>query len=245
MAYDDEWETGSGFDLDGATATVTNMEFGFNSQIGQGTFANFDLTIVEGSESGDPGEEISQSFSVGGKFEATRDGSSIEGNGKINKNSTFGILMDSVVEVLREGGYDPGEVIGNPKVAANWIGKTFVWGTIEMETMNPTTKERAKRSKFIVTEYVGSDEDPGEAAAPAKKAPAKKPAAAKKAAASKPALPAGLDQEQFDYYVSLASQYDEHDEFAEAMLEDEDVQASPDLQKAVMSTKPGSIWASK
>lgn len=244
MAYDDEWETGSGFDLDGATATVTNMEFGFNSQIGQGTFANFDLTIVEGSESGDPGEEISQSFSVGGKFEATRDGSSIEGNGKINKNSTFGILMDSVVEVLREQGFDPGEVIGNPKVAANWIGKTFVWGTIEMETMNPTTKERAKRSKFIVTEYVGSDEDPGEAAPAAKKAPAKKPAAAKKAAAK--SLPAGLDQEQFDYYLDIAKQYEEHDDFAQAMLdEDEDVQANPELQKAIMSTRAGSIWASK
>lgn len=253
MSYDDEWETGSGFTLDGATAQITNMEFGFNSGIGQGTFANLTLTIVDGSESGDPGEEIEQSFSVGGKFEASRDGQSLEGHGKINKNSTFGILMDSVVEVLVEDGYNPGDVIGNPKETDGWLGQVFTWGTIEKETMNPSTKEKGMRSKFIVTEYHGSDPesleadeaDADEAPAPAKKAPAKKLPAKKTAAAKKPALPAGLSQEQFDYYVSIAQQYEDHDEFAQAMLDDEDVAADPKLQQAIMSTKPGSIWASK
>lgn len=246
MSYDEEWETGSGFTLDGATATITDMQFGFNTAVSKdASFANMTLEVVEGSESGAPGEVIDQSFSVGGNFVASRDGLKLEGNGKINKQSNYGILIDSVVATLVGAGYDPSELIGSPKEVEGWIGTTWVWGTIERETRNPTTGEQSKKSKFVVTEYVEMEEAEATPAKAPAKAVAKKAPAKKAAAGRKPALPAGLDQEQFDYYVGLAGQYDDHDEFAQAMLEDEDVAASPDLQKAVMSTKPGSIWASK
>lgn len=226
MAYENEWETSSGFALDGATATVTAMEFGFNANMGAGiTCANFTLTPDDGS---DP---IEQSFSVGKNFEASRDGSELLGAGKVNKRSNYGMLMESVKEVVD----DPGSVVGNPREAEGWVGTTWVWGTVEAETTNPSTGVTKTTSKFIVTGYVPGEDAPAKQSAP------------KKSAKSTPKKPtkggaSDLDPEVWDEMVELAKQFDDHDDFLDAAFELDSVANDTKAQRAAMKVGPGGVW---
>lgn len=241
MAYENEWETGSGLQLDGTVATVTNVEFGFNANMGAGiTCANFTLETPEG-------DEIEQSFSVG-NFEASRDGSSINGRGRINRNSNYGILMESVKEVLAEADENPGEVIGNPREAEGWVGTVWEWGTIERETMNPTTKETRTSSKFVVTAYIGKsdDVDTGDEGAVEKVSALKtKKATAKKAAKKASAIPDGIDEATWTELVEMARGFEDHGEFVDEALDREDVVGDKALQLAVMRTGAGTVWAAR
>jgi hypothetical protein len=239
MAYEEDWETGSGLALDGATVTVTDLEFGFNPNMGAGiTCANFKFED-EG------GEEIEQSFSVGGKFEANRDGSEITGTGKINKNSNFGLLIDSVVEVLSEQGLHPGDVIGASKAAAGWIGTKWTFGSVERETTNPTTKEKKLSTKFIVTDYHGKGDDEPVAKASSKTSTAKAGKGAAKSAAKSNGIPDGIESELWEQLVELAGESEAHEDFVNAALDLDDVASNKAAQKAVMGTKAGSVWAAK
>lgn len=257
MAYEEEWETGSGLALDGATVVVTNGEFGFNANMGAGITC-LNLTFADL----DSGEQIEQSFSAGSKFEANRDGSELVGDGKINNNSNLGLLIESIKGVLAEAGLDPGEVIGNPRVAASWVNPNNAWtfGTVERDVMNPTTKVSKTANKFVVVGYAELEAaEAAPAAKPAARAAKAAPAAraasagtrvggartAAKAAPKASGLPDGVDQELWDQLLELAAQYDEHGEFAEAALELDEVKDSKPAQKAVLGTKPGTVWAAK
>lgn len=228
MAYEEDWETSSGLALDGATVEIIGAEFGFNANMGAGiTCANFVMKDLDG-------EEIEQSFSVGQNFEASRDGSELVGNAKINKNSNYGLLIESVKDILD----NPGDVIGSPKVAANWIGTCWTFGSIEREVMNPTTKEKKISTKFIVTEYHGRPDAPAASGAA-------KPAGAAKRAATGSATASNLDvdPELFAELVDLAKTHTDHEDFAAAALELDAVAENKAAQKAVMGTRAGSVWA--
>lgn len=229
--YEDDWETSSGLALDGASGTITDFSFGYNNSIGAGVVcANMTFT----PDSGD--DDIEQSFSTGNRFEASRDGSELEGAGKINKNSTYGILIESVVRVLAEKDLSPGDVLGPSKVAGSWIGTRWTFGSFEKTTMNPSTKVESTSTKFIVTDYLGNADGDQPSGGKSKKAPAKK------AASKGGGQPDGVSDDLWTFLLESAKNMDDHDEFASAMMEDEDVQASPAAQKAVMSTKAGSAW---
>lgn len=219
--YADEWDLGSGLSLDGATATVTDMEFGYNNNIGAGiTCANFTLET-------DDGEIIEQSFSVGGKNEANADGTILEGSGKINKRSNYGLLLQSVMDVID----NPGEVIGRVRATEGWIGTTWVWGTVDMETRNPATGETKKSSKFIVTEYLGREADGGKGDGKSK-------------GKSKPKSKSDVtDDPMWDELVQMATDADDHDTFVDAALELDGVEGNSALQRAIMKTGDGSVWA--
>lgn len=234
MAHEEDWETGSGLSLDGARVRVTAMEFGFNANLGAGiTCANFTFVNT------DDGEEIEQSFSVGKNYEANRDGSSIEGQGKINKNTNYGVLIESVKAIVES----PGEAIGSPKEAAGWIGTEWTFGTIEREVQNPTTKETKIASKFVVLEFHGRGDDGKKAG----KAAAKSSSASKTSSSSKSSGGDvnGIDAELWAKLVELAGEHDEHDDFVNAALDLPEVEASKAAQKAVMGSKAGSVWAAK
>lgn len=229
MAYEEDWETSSGLALDGATVEIIGAEFGFNASLGAGiTCANFVMRDLDG-------EEIEQSFSVGQNFEASRDGSELVGNAKINKNSNYGLLIESVKDILD----NPGDVIGSPKVAANWIGTCWTFGSLEREVMNPTTKEKKVSTKFIVTEYHGRPDAPAGGAA--KTAGATKKAAGGSASTSSSNL--DVDPELFAELVELAKTHTDHEDFAAAALELDAVAESKAAQKAVMGSRAGSVWA--
>lgn len=237
MAHEEDWETGSGLALDGATVTVTALEFGFNASIGAGvTCANFEFTD-------DDGEVIEQSFSCGKNFEANRDGTELTGNGKLNRNSNFGMLIESLKAVLD----NPGDTIGSPKVAENWVGHRFEFGTVEVERKNPTTGVTSTKSAFIITGYAGTAEGGEvEAAAPAAKPAAAKTGGVKKAAAPKAAGGAAvIGEELWNGLVELASNSEDHDAFVNAALDWPEVDTSKDAKKLVMGTGAGSVWASR
>lgn len=239
VAYEEDWETSSGLALDGADVTVSNVEFGFNANMGAGiTCANF--TFVDDNTE----EELEQSFSCGKNFEANRDGSELTGNGKINKNSNFGLLIESIKEVID----NPGDVIGNPKVAANWVGTKWSMGTVEREKMNPTTGEKKIGSSFVVTAFNGKAGDESGSGA-AKSAATKKASgsakSAKPAASSNTGAPEGVDDVLWNTLTTLAGEHEEHEDFVNAALELDDVSTNKAAQKAVMSTKAGSVWAAK
>lgn len=228
MSENNEWELSSGLALDGATGTITAMEFGFNAKIGAGVLcANMSITPDDG------GEVIEQSFSVGKGWDASRDGSELVreggGGGSINKSTNFGILIASAIDCLDGDGSKLG---GTPRSTETWIGTTWDWGTVKHMTRNPTTGAEAEKDKFVVTKYHGRD---GAAAA------AKPAGAAKKAAAATEEI----DPELWDKLVALAGEHAEHDTFVEAALDLPEVEGSKPAQKAVMGTRAGSVWAAK
>lgn len=224
MAFESEWETSSGLALDGATVTVTACEFGFNANMGAGvTCANFVFET-------DDGEEIEQSFSTGAKFEASRDGSAIEGRGRVSRTSNYGLLMESVKDVCTD---DPGKIIGNPREAAGWVGTKWVFGTIDRETTNPTTGITRVTSKFIVTKYLG------------KTSGKTSDKASKSSKSNTPEIPDGIDSELWEELVQLAGQHDEQSEFAAEALTIEAVENCVPAQRAVMRTGAGSVWAAR
>lgn len=258
MSLDQEWETSSGLPLDGADVTVTAMEFGYNASIGAGVVcANF--TFVD-----EDGVEYEQSFSIGKNGEPTRDGSEVTGAPKMFPARTnYGRLIDSVRALVDH----PGEVIGSPKKAEGWIGTKWTVGTVPVETTNPNATDPATATKvkdaFVFTQYLGKE---GQRAA--KNAAAKTKAAAKPAkAAAKNVEPdepdedeaeagaeadtdvndepwsvLGVDETLWKRLVKMAKAADSHDEFSDEALEIADVDKDKAAQKAVLTTKPGSVW---
>ena len=249
MSLDSEWETSSGLPLDGLDVTVTQMEFGYNASIGAGVVcANF--TFVD-----EDGVEYEQSFSIGKNGEPTRDGSELTGAPKTFPSRTnYGRLIDSVRGLMEH----PGDVIGSPKQAAGWVGTKWTVGTVAVESTNPNSADPATATKvsdkFVFTAYLGKEE--------AKAARSKAPTGPVKKSVAKPAPEPdeaeaddddgessdepwsvlGVDEVLWAKLVKLAKASDSHDEFSDAALEIAEVDKSREAQKAVLTTKPGSVW---
>lgn len=252
MSLDSEWETSSGLPLDGADVTVTQMEFGYNAAIGAGVVcANF--TFVD-----EDGVEYDQSFSIGKNGEPTRDGSELTGAPKTFPSRTnYGRLIDSVRGLMEH----PGDVIGSPKQAAGWVGTKWTVGTVAVESTNPNATDPANATKvsdkFVFTAYLGKEGVTQKAttkatggaagskrgkAAPAPEETETEADGADGGGDSEPWSVLGVDPALWKKLVKLASASDSHDEFSDAALEIAEVDKSREAQKAVLTTKPGSVW---
>lgn len=248
--HDDSWELGSGFALDGATVTIVAMEFAPNAIFGGNLCA--EITFLNE----DTGEEIPQSFTVGANFDVNREGDVLEGTGKINKNTRYGIFLQSVKEVLE----DPRSIVGEATEAAGWIGTRWAMGSVEKPVMNPTTKVMKDSTMFIVTEYLGmADEEPEPE--PVKPKPTGRGAARTRAGAAKASTAtspptrtrakggntarAEVGDKLWDQLVELANDAEDHDTFIDAALALDEVDGNRVAQAAVVKTGAGSVWAAR
>lgn len=230
----DLWETTSGLPLDGARVTITGSVFGFNANIGAGvTCWNATFTTAEG-------ESQEQSFSVGQSGgEPSRDGSELVNAPKaFSGRSNYGRMIDSARELL--GSKEKcAEVIGDPRVADNWIGTEWTLGTIkEPGRMNPQTKERMDKDVLVFVEFHGKEGT--KAKASGAKSASKASASASKSATK--GVPDDIEPELWEQLVALAKEHDDHEDFMEAALALEDVDNSTAAQRAVISTRDGGVW---
>ncbi len=223
----DEWGLSSGLPLADAEVEVVSMEFGFNNDIAAGrTFANFTFRTEDG-------EEHEQSFSVGDGWEAKNKGAELgTENGKpkkLSQRSNYGMLVQSALEAV--GGPEGMAKLGQGfRFASTWAGTKWLTATVQVESTKPGETESKKRDRIVFAKYLGRDD---ETAAPVGgKAPGK-------AAAATP----DVDEELWATLVDLASNADDHDKFMDEALELDGVAGNKAMEKLVMSTKAGSVWA--
>lgn len=238
MSNNNEWELSSGLDLDGATVDITDVEFGFNAKLGAGVLcANFTFVNTES------GDEYEQSFSVGKDWDTDRTGKELVSDRpkRINKNTNYGMLIASAVELVD----DPSDLGGSPKDATIWVGTRWTMGTVKVLRRNPTTGAETEKDAIVFKEFHGRDLDGAEPEAkPAAKTTAKKATGARKAT-PKDGPPDDIDAELWDALLTLAREADDHDGFLEAALDIDGVEGNKAAQKAVMGTKAGSVWAAR
>jgi hypothetical protein len=223
----DEWGLSSGLPLADAEVEVVGMEFGFNNDIAAGkTFANFTFRTEDG-------EEHEQSFSVGDGWESKNKGAELgTENGKpkkLSQRSNYGMLVQSAMDAV--GGPEGMAKLGQGfRFAATWVGTKWLTATKEVESTKPGETEAKKRDRIIFAEYLGRD---SEAEAPVK--------GKGKAAAAGPA--SDVDPELWAELITLAKASDGHDGFMDEALELDGVAGNKAMEKVVMSTKAGSVWA--
>lgn len=228
-----DWETGSGLVLDGGTATISDAEFTYNTKLGPNPVLKLTLTDVSDSDGNTTGEDVEQSFSCGKSLEPNKDGSELVGSARINKQTNLGILIDSA-KALFDDVDDLVAILPNPKDAKAWVGTRWTFGTISLERLNPSTGETKVATPWVFTESHGRVESGKAAAAP------------KKAAKAAPAAEAAADDGDgglFAQLVTLAGTFDDHGDFVDAALEVPGVDEDRDIQKAIVTTKAGSVWA--
>jgi hypothetical protein len=223
----DEWGLSSGLPLADADVEITAVEFGFNNDIAAGaTFANITFRDL------DSGDEIEQSFSVGDGFiAADRDGSQLTTKDgrprKLSKNSNYGRLIQSAIEAL--GGVEELAKLGPGfRFASTWVGTKWHTGTVEVEVSAPGSTEKKKRDRIIFTQYLGRDGA----------APAAAPAAAEGKAAGN-----GVDPELWAKLIEFAKEAKDHEAFMDVALELDGVKGVKAVEKLVMGTKAGTVWA--
>jgi hypothetical protein len=261
MAYD-PYELGSGLPLADTDATVIAMEFRFD------TSYSADACVAAITFQAAEGEPQEQLYSLGKGWEPVDRGQGcahVSGRDlNFNKNSNYGRFLTAAFEC--EGFLDEVREEGIiPQDPAMFLGKSFFLGTVEYGTRNPSKEgsEETMKTAIVPTAYhgfVGTDEEEEEEPAPkskAKKSVAKKAAAKPKGAAVKGpsaiekkqiALIAELeeeDEEMLESLRQLAAESEDHESFMEAAMDLEGVADSEVGQQVAMSSKPGSIWATR
>lgn len=257
MAHEyDPYALGSGLPLADVDATISAMEFRFD------TAYSADACVAAITFTPDEGEDQEQLYSCGKGWEPVDRGAGaahISGRPlNFNAQSNYGRFLaaayelDGFLDDCREAGVVPTE-------ADMLVGKRFHLGTLEINVKNPSTGVESVKTVIVPDAYYGiegeEDEEDEAPAKPTKKAPAKK-AAAKKAAAKAPsaiekkqiALVEELEAEDEDLVAALrelASESEDHESFMEAAMELEGVADSETAQQVAMSSKAGSIWATR
>lgn len=254
MAHDDDavndWDLGSGLDLDGAKVEITKCDFGFNNEIpGNPMCANMEFNSLDGD-----GEPMKQSFSVGKGWESDRTGENLvteDGKKrKLNMQSNFGILLSSAMDMLagpqQDGESDrefhvrrmeaAAEHLGSPRHAPNWVGTMWEMGSIVKQVMNPSTKVMKDANRWVFTAWLGTSPDSGaektEAKASGSKAGGTKTATktgtsrvgGARGKVKADAIPDGIDEELWTQLVDLA---------VEVMGRDEDNEHQDFMNEAI------------
>jgi hypothetical protein len=220
----DEWGLSSGLPLADAEVEVVAVEFGFNNDIAAGkTFANFTFRTEDG-------EEHEQSFSVGDGWESANKGAELTTETgkprKLSKRSNYGMLVESALEAM--GGPEAMAKLGPGfRFASTWVGTKWLTKTVEVESTKPGETEKKKRDRIVFAEYLGRED--GAAA----------PAAAKATKAN------DVDPELWSELVLLANDSADHEAFMDVALELDGVKGVKAVEKLVMGTKAGSVWASR
>jgi hypothetical protein len=246
------FELTSGLPLAGAEVTVKELTFGFDAQYvdGKVALAMFTFTIEEN------GEEGTQFYSVGGKFEPADRGEVLvheSGENKnLNKTSNYGrfvealLAMDNADEFMaqvREGD-------AAPVFDAHWLdGFRFELGTLKF-----TTQDKKEKDLIVPVHFLGMAEAGGKKGAKAttKAAPKLAPkAGASKASAKAKAVEEDDEEETFgiededirNALIEAAKEADDFDAYTEAALDIDGVSEDRTIQRIAMSSKAGSIWA--
>lgn len=224
---EDEYALSSGLPLDGAEVEITAFEYGFNANIGAGILcANIAFTKAE------DGDVVEQSFSVGDGWEARDKGASIAtGDGKprkLSSRSNWGRFVEHALKVAGRENMPP-----TPKSSDGWVGTKWTLGTTPVDSTNPTTGVKKTKDAVVPVAFLGK-------ATAGTKASGSKSTAAKGKVTLETA-----DPELWASLVELAGEHDSHTDFMAAALERDDVDGNPLATNAVVSTKPGGIWAAK
>lgn len=234
----------SGLPLADADVTVVGIEFGFDAQYMNGEACVAIIKFL----GDDDGEEHSQFYSVG-KFEAEDRGARlVHPSGKqmnLNQQSNYGRFVDALTSMdnasefmaaVRENGVDP-------VFDAKWLdGFRFHLGTTKVKM-----QDGKERDLIVPTHFLGTADTKAKGKASAKSAPKLAPKAGK--AAAKPA-PAdddedyGIDDEEIrNALIELAKESADFDTYSEAALDVDGVLGNKAYQKAAVSSRAGSIWA--
>lgn len=228
----DEFGLGGGLPLDDADVEITEFEFGFNNEIAAGVyFANVTFMNLE------DGDTITQSFSLGTGWEAANKGTElVPENGKprkLSNQSNYGILFGSAMDVV--GG--PEKMVENGlrgfRFADSWIGTRWHTGMKTLVRKNRETGVEKEANVVIFTDYLGRDDAAGGGE---KKANGGKKVKAADALGLK-------DTDLWKQLIELATNSEDHDSFMDSALEMEGVEGNKDIERLVMSTKDGSVWA--
>ena len=232
----------SGLPLADADVTVKGINFGFDAQYMDGKACVAIVTFL----GDDDGEEHSQFYSVG-KFEAEdRCERLVHPSGKqmnLNQQSNYGRFVDALVTMdnasefmaaVRESGVDA-------VFDAHWLdGFRFHMGSIKLKT-----QDGKERDLIVPTHFLGVSD--GKAKGKAKAAAPKLAPKAGKAAA-KPVADEdedyGIDDEEIrNALIELAKESADFDAYSEAALDVDGVLGNKAYQKAAVSSRAGSIWA--
>ena len=251
---DELFDLGDGLPLSDANATIVGAEFRFDTE-----YSADAVVLAFTFQPDEEGvEEQTQLYSVGSNFEPLDGGSEVGHTSgkhvKISKQSNYGRWMRNAQEC--EGFADVARELGaNTHGAEWWIGTRWHLTTEEIEVKNPAKPDQPAKIRTIIIpdEFLGMADDDGvegdaEEPAPAKKAAAKKKAGAKKKAAAKTSNPLEELAEQEDGEAliqtlrDLADVSEDHDAFMEAAMDIEGVAGNSAAEKAILSTKAGSIW---
>lgn len=257
----DPFHLTSGLPLSGADVTVTEVEFGYDNEYS----ADACVAIVHFQP--DEGEARKQLYSTGRNFEpADRGDTLVHNTGKnvnVSDSSNYGILVnsfltmegaDEAMAVTRERGATPFD--------AAWLkGMRFTLGDHIIPERIINGKVNKEKTVMVFAAFLGLDGEEAPAAKPAAKkatAPAGKlaPKAGAGAQAARPAAkPAAKaaepEEETFgvedddlrNELIALAQANTDHGTFLDVATELDAVMTNRAAQKAVMDTKPGSLWA--
>lgn len=258
---DELFDLGDGLPLSDCNATITNAEFVFDTEYSADAVV-MRFTFEPHEEGVEPQHQL---YSVGKSFEPLDGGAAVGHTSgkhvKISKQSNIGRWMraaqecEGFAEAAREHDADTHQ-------AEWWIGSMWHLTTDEYEVRNPSKPDQPPKMRTIIIpdEFLGYADDEEEAPAKpaksttkkavAKKTVAKKATAAPKAAATGAVTVEALAEEEggeelIEQLRALASECEDHETFMEQAMDLDGVAGNRVAEKAVMSSKPGSIWADR
>lgn len=270
MSEETEWDPfklSSGLPLSGATVTVITHEFGYDAGYGA------DNCISMVTFQPDDGDAATQMYSVGKNFEpADRGATLVHKSGKptnMNDNSNWGRFIKAFTE--QENAADAMAETRKRKASpfdASWlIGMRFKLGDLPWINTMEKDPEKQKRNLIVPVEYLGTGEEvtsakpagktgkqlaprPGAATGPKIGKTLDEAVAADEAASGHSDGGDGGDEDfgiddakVLKQVIKLAKGADDWDAFTDAALEVDGVSDNKVWQRAIMNSKPGSIWA--
>lgn len=235
---------GSGLPLDGAEVVITDAAFEFD------TSYNADAVVCKMVYSflNGEGEPQTQLYSVGKNWEPVDQGTAVaHTSGKrvsINKMSNYGSFVDGflncegkreAMEVARARGLEPDR-------AALWIGMKFQMKMVS----RPNPMEGAKKptiDALVPAKFLGVDDAAGTSGTSATKTTGAAGSGSGTGSGAKAtASNAGIDPDLLAQLNQLAQDASDFDTFMEQAMEMEGVAGNKAAEKAVMSSKAGSVW---
>lgn len=266
MAHEfDPFALSSGLPLADTNCTVTAVDFKFDTSYSADACVAA-ITFQPDDEGQEPQEQL---YSCGkgwepldrGRAVGHTSGRSVNFNGQSNygKFLAAAFACEGFLDEARASGF-------TPQQAELLEGRRFHLTAQITHTINPSkpTDPPKEKSLIVPDEYLGSGDDeapaPAKAAAStAKKAPAPRTGAAAKPAAAAPAGGSAIERKQIALVEQLAAENEElleqmrellgdadsHESFMEAAMELPGVADSELAQQVAMSSKPGSLWASR
>ncbi len=244
----DPFKLVSGLPLAGADCTVTNVEFGYDAQY------NAEACVAIITFQPDEGDAQNQLYSVGKNFEpAARGKELVHKSGKntnVNDSSNYGRFvkayteMDGAAKAMKDFRDAGATAVFN----ADWLeGCRFSMGTIKINVGRGA--EMKEKDLIVPVAYLGRE---GQSAAASAKGGSKLAPKAGSKVAVKPAAKVeaedeaetwGIeDEELLAALIDIAANAEDFDAFTEAATDLDGVIGNKPVQKAVMSSKAGSLW---